>query len=581
MPRKSKPKKQSKVKVKKSTVEALRGDFRNFLYVIWRYLGLPQPSKRQYEVADFLQDTSHKRRIIMAYRGFGKSWITSAYTLWKLFKNPNEKILVLSATGTRAKEFTTFVQRLILDIPLLNHLVPPPYARWSSISFDVAGSKASHAPSVKATGVFSQITGSRASEIILDDVETIDNVETELMRAKLLNVLGEMENIIVPEGVITFLGTPHSVDSIYGKSKLLSRGYEAHIWPARYPTIEDLTYYENRLAPKIRKELKANPGLVGEPTDPDRFNEEILKVKELGAGRSNFMMQFMLNPSLSDELKFPLKVKDLVVFETDVKKAPSMIRHTTEPEYRWDLPGVGVTGKDYFYKPSRVDKTWLEYQGIYMSIDPSGRGKDQTAYSIIGQLNGKLYLLDLGGFEGGYDEHTLTQLAVKAKEYNVNKIVIESNFGDGLFSELFKPILYKTHSAEIEEVRQRVQKEKRLISTLEPVMNQHRLVVDIDIIKKEYVLYQDEKKKTYSLIYQMTQLADEKDCLKHDDKIDALAICVQAWQESLGLDEEEMLRRYKEEQFDEMLENFLETATGIHGNSIERYSDERDWFKNI
>ena len=585
------PKKKPKTKPIKAPpsmspqVKALKKDFRNFLYVIWKYLGLPSPSKRQYEVAEFLQDTTYKRRIIMAYRGFGKSWITSAYVLWKLFRNPDEKILVLSATGTRAKEFTTFAQRLILDIPILKHLVPPPYMRWSSISFDVRGARPSHAPSVKATGVFSQITGSRASEIILDDVETIDNVETELMRAKLMNVLGEMENIVIPEGTITFLGTPHSLDSIYGKSKLLARGYKAYIWPARYPMLEDLDYYGDRLAPAIRKELEMNPGLQWQPTDPDRFDEDILKTKELGAGRSNFMMQFMLNTSLSDELKYPLKVRDLIVFDTDPLKAPGMVRHTNDHAYRFDLPGVGISGKDYFYKPIRVDKEWIPYQGVYMSIDPSGRGKDQTAYAVIGMLNGKLYILDLGGFDGGYDEHTLTQLSLKAKEFNVNKIIIESNFGDGLFTELFKPILLKVHKTEIEEVRQHTQKEKRLISTLEPVMNQHRLIIDSEIVKREFVLYQDEKTKPYSLIYQMTHLTDEKDCLSHDDKIDALAIGVQAWQEALGLDEESMLRRFKEERLEQLLENFLGTVNGYvvgsKGLSMSLYNDERDWFNTI
>jgi hypothetical protein len=40
-------------------------DFRNFLYVIWKHLRLPQPTALQYDIATYLQ--SDERRIICAY----------------------------------------------------------------------------------------------------------------------------------------------------------------------------------------------------------------------------------------------------------------------------------------------------------------------------------------------------------------------------------------------------------------------------------------------------------------------------------------------------------------------------------
>ena len=543
-------------------MRGIKSDFRNFLYVVWRALNLPAPSQRQYEVADFLQDQSNKRRIIEAYRGFGKSWITSAYTIWKLLNNRDEKIMVLSASGSRATSFTTFVQRLILEIPYLQHLVPPAHMRWSTRAFDVNGTRPAHAPSVKSSGITSQITGSRATEIILDDVETINTVETEVARAKLYQTLSEMEHILVPEGIITYLGTPHHTDSIYGKSKLLSRGYKAYIVPARYPKIDSLSVYNGFLSPQIAEELDKDPSLEWKPTDPERFSEETLKIKELGGGKSDFMMQYMLNTLLSDDLKYPLKLSDLIVFDTDTIKAPATIRHSSKEEDKLDYPGVGINGRDSFYKPSRVDSEWLEYQGIYMAIDPSGRGKDQTTYAIVGQLYGKLYGLDIGGYDGGYNDDTLIDLARKAKQYNVNKIIIESNFGDGLFTELFKPVLLKFHRCGLEEVRQSKQKEQRIISTLEPVMNQHRLIIDSDIIEREYKLLHDPNVMHYSLLYQLTHLTEEKDSIKHDDKVDVLAIAVQSWQEALGLDEEKMLQLYKEEQFEKQLEGFYETTNG-------------------
>ena len=45
------------------------------------------------------------------------------------------------------------------------------------------------------------------------------------------------------------------------------------------------------------------------------------------------------------------------------------------------------------------------------------------------------------------------KLAVIAKEEQVNEIIVESNFGDGMFNQLFMPVLNKVHSVTMSEVR--------------------------------------------------------------------------------------------------------------------------------
>ena len=66
------------------------------------------------------------------------------------------------------------------------------------------------------------------------------------------------------------------------------------------------------------------------------------------------------------------------------------------------------------------------------------------------------------------------------KKYGVTKLLIETNFGDGIVAELFRKHLIQTkqHRIDIEEVRANVRKEDRIIDALEPVLNQHRLVID-------------------------------------------------------------------------------------------------------
>jgi hypothetical protein len=105
-------------------------DFRNFLYVVWKHLNLPDPTALQYDIADFMQ-------VIMAFRGVGKSWICSAYAVHQLLLDPTKNILVVSASKNRADDFSTFTLKIIHDIPVLQGLIPKNDQRFSKIAFDV------------------------------------------------------------------------------------------------------------------------------------------------------------------------------------------------------------------------------------------------------------------------------------------------------------------------------------------------------------------------------------------------------------------------------------------------------------
>jgi hypothetical protein len=110
-------------------------------------------------------------------------------------------------------------------------------------------------------------------------------------------------------------------------------------------------------------------------------------------------------------------------------------------------------------------------------VDPSGRGTDETAAAYISQKNGFLYLHEMRAYRDGYSDTTLLDILKGCKKYGVTKLVIETNFGDGMVSELFKKHLIQTKQhVDVEEVRANVRKEDRIIDSLEPVLNQHRLI---------------------------------------------------------------------------------------------------------
>jgi len=550
------------------TLDQLR-DFRNFLFVVWKHLNLPNPTDLQYDIAEFMQH-GPKRSVVMAFRGVGKSWICSAYVVHQLLLDPSKNFLVVSASKSRSDDFSTFTLRIINEIPCLQHLKPRDGQRFSKVAFDVAPAPPAHAPSVKSLGITSQLTGSRADVIVADDVEVPNNSQTQGMRDKLDEQVKEFEAIIKPLDTsrIIFLGTPQCEDSIY--SKLQERGYNTRVWPSEYTTPDKAQHlYGDNLAPFVMKDCHDEN--LGKSTEPLRFSELDLEERRLSYGRSGYALQFMLNPRLSDVDRYPLKINDLVVMDIDNEVGPEKIVWAANPDNAYDnsLPNVGFNG-DRFFRPFQTVGEHIPFTGSVMSIDPSGRGRDETAYAVVKMLNGQLFVPEAGGMRGGYSENTLKELAKLAKAHNVNTIVIESNMGDGMFTELLKPILRTIHPCSLEEVRHSQQKERRIIDTLEPVLNQHRLIVDPKVIKDDYQSAQSyplEQQSRYMLLYQLSRITNDRGSLLQDDRLDALAIAIAYWTTQMAQDADQQITDRKEELLQQELEKFMDTALGTKTRS--------------
>ena len=533
-------------------------DFRNFLYLVWKHLALPRPTPIQYDIANYLQ-SKDKRLIINAFRGVGKSWITSAYVCHQLLLNPQLNILVVSASKNRADDFSTFTLRLINEIDVLAHLKPREDQRQSKVSFDVKPARASHAPSVKSLGITGQLTGSRSDLVIADDVESANNSATMGMRDKLSEQVKEFESILKPQGRIIFLGTMQTEMSLY--NVLPTRGYKQRIWTARYPTEKQLNNFGNTIAPFIRNSWSTE--MIGKPTDAERFDEEDLFKRQLSYGSSGFNLQFMLDTSISDEDKYPLKLSDLVVMSLNPSTAPEKVIWASSPELKHEeLPCVGLHS-DAYYRPMQIQGDWLDYQGSVLAIDPSGRGENETSYCCAKMLNGNVYITDAGGLIGGYTDKTLQNIANIAKQQEVNLILVEENYGGGMFTKLLLPFVTKTYPVTIEEIRHQEAKEKRIIDTLEPLMQQHRLIIDANVVHKDYnssnEMYSVEKALRFQLFYQMSRIGRLKGSLAIDDRLDVLSMATRYWVDQLAQDQENAHQKRREELLKDELDRFMDT----------------------
>lgn len=524
-----------------TSVDILKGSFLKFLWFVWRHvLTLPDPTRVQYDIARYLAN-GPKRRFIQAFRGVGKTFITAAYVVWRLWNNPDTKVAIVSANESLATEIASFIKQII-DSEAGDELWPELRAksgqRQSTLAFDVGAAKPDKSPSVKAMSIVGQLTGSRADLTISDDCEVPKNSETETMREKLAEKTKEYAAITKPGGEIVYLGTPQSEQSIY--RGLPARGYEVRVWPSRYPLADKLANYGGYIAPMLLADMEADPKLAapfgstlgGAPTDPDRFSDLDLIEREADYKAAGFLLQFQLDTTLSDAERYPLKTRDLIALELDRKVAPARIVWGSGPDQVIrDFPNVGFDG-DRLHRPLHIGTEFLPYQATAMHIDPSGRGRDRTTYCVTKFLAGYVFVLAWGGFRDGYGDETLTALAQVSKDYEVDVIVPEDNFGDGMFGKLLETHVNRVRPCRIEGIRVHGMKEERIVRSLEPVMRQHRLVVDLEVLREDLRT----PETTHRGLFQLTHMSAVRGALKHDDKVDVLAMAVSHWADYLNAD---------------------------------------------
>lgn len=497
-------------------------DARNHLYACIKYLFRVEPTPLQYAMMESLQNHNVDMQL-QAGRGAGKSVLTSILASWFLLRNPNCTIMVLSATAQKAVEFISMTRRICDIVPYCQHLAPGDHMTDNAFAFNCgARTKIGQDSSVFARGITSQITGSHADIVITDDIEIEGNSDTAEQREKLLGRLHELEQIRNPGGRVIMLGTPQTRDSIYNQ---LAKAYSQIKFPACMP---DTTIESQMLS--VSPWITALPLEPGSSTQPERFSDELLEQRRAKIGPAKFDLHYRLDCSLADVDKYPLRLADLLVLDTDPEMFPAkIVWANAEPHKK--LPSFGMSG-DILYKPMYISNEFIPYTQTCVFVDPSGRGRDETGICVASLVNGYIIVHELTGLEGGYDEPTLEKIAKYALRYRANQIHVESNFGDGTVAALLRPIVGKIcGQVGVEEYRVSGMKEARMIANIEPVMAAHRLVFNTKAIREERNQIQ------------ITRLTDAKGALKHDDRVDVLSAACDHWRDGLQVDVDEMAAR--------------------------------------
>jgi len=578
-------------------IEALRDHyehFEDFLYDCMTELMGFQCTELQVDIGRFLQ-SNIRFGMIQAQRSQAKSTIVAMFAVWQLIHDCKHRILIISAGSEVAAEIANWVIQIIMNWDILECMRPDRQHgdRASSKSFDVHWQLkgAEKSPSVACIGITANMQGRRADLLIPDDIESSKNGTTEVQRQALEHLSKDFTSIC-QKGRIMYLGTPQTVDSIY--NNLPTRGYHIRVWTGRVPTVEEEKHYGETLAPYIQK-MMDDPknrvgggvdGTRGKPTDPILLGEEALTSKELDQGAAYFNLQHMLNTELSDELRHPLKAKNLVIMPFGTEKCSGEITWLPSPEKLIPVDGK-FTSKPQFYRPFSQSTEVYEFEGKYMYVDTAGGGAngDETVAAVTYFLHGYIFLAEILKLDGGYGEDKYKQLSELALRHDVNSIDVEKNFGYGAFAAAWRPILQQTYKTagkamcpRIEDVWESGQKELRIIDVLEPVIARHRLIVHEDIIDydvESVSKYPIDKRESYKFFHQLAKISREKGALVHDDSIDAVAGAVRKWVDRLAVDEKV---RMEQKETDENIEFFKQWGgdigkdqNGVLGLSSDRF----------
>lgn len=523
---------------KSTSLEIMRElftEFVDFAEVVWNNAipGRPSLTPMQIELAHYMQ-YGPERKFIGAFRGVGKSYLAAAYAVFKLFHDVNEQVLVLSGSPKKATDLSGWARGLIDNpgLPMLHFLKPS--KRDAVLSWDVGPSVLQQSSSFTAFSVGAGIQGQRATLVILDDCEMKNNSNTEFLRARLMLQMLDVSTMVLPDRrcEILGLGTFQTMMSVY-QELITERGFDAVFVPAQVPPKTDVSDYGGNLLPSIRDRAQ-NSDETGLPTDT-RFSAAHLAREKLALGPVQYQLEYMLSTKFGDRMAHPFPLERLIVWdEVNPHGAPKNIVPGVGNKHRIDdLNFCGLAG-DAFYGPSSVDtSTMLPYSRKAMYIDPAGNsGVDEAAFAVLGAVPGKLYLLDAGGKVNGADPKVVRWLVGKAREWQVTRIVYESNMAS--WGALFEQAMAEEgYHCELEGVPSSINKATRIIGELEPVICGGQLVVARNVFAKEWHEGMRSSSGTRNwrerlLQYQLAMYRRTKKAggLRVDDRVDALAIGV-------------------------------------------------------
>jgi len=319
-----------------------RNDFYSFCLNILGYRDMNDEHKK---LCEFMQEDTKKFRLVLMPRYTFKSCIcTIGYSLWRLLKNPNERILIYSDASTKAQGFLTGIRNHILsksERSIFRNTfgaweTDPKSGKWNENQIIVSIRYAAQSEcSIETAGIDTSMVGKHFDAIIFDDVVSDKNITTKDQMDKTVECYSKALSLLRPGGTVIMLGTRWNFGDLYGK-------------------------------------------IIAENKQKDTFK---IFIRDSGYNAGKLLFDNIGKNSLTWEfLKLQRTEQGSYIFSCLYENNP------TDPE-----TAVFKVADFNFYGSIKPDDLY-----ITATCDPAGEGRDFTAITVAGTDNKmKLYILDI------------------------------------------------------------------------------------------------------------------------------------------------------------------------------------------
>ncbi len=459
-------------------------------FLIWAQLQGWKVPLLHVRICHWLDTCNDRVRVLMVFRGAAKSTIYAVWKAYKLWKNPENRTLIYAADDDLAGKMTRDTLNVLRRHPLCQGMLP---AKPGAFSFWVNGSTDARNPSMEAIGMNSNSTGSRADDADFDDIEVPKNIKTPEARQNVRQKIEESTHILVPGWQKTFVGTPHTHDSIYpeqiaGGAACLkiplfecSHRYTDTNKAVRYPipfeVMEDGLYvmrgigkFSRMLVEGVDYRVKSGEvwfdappkeviDLYGQCSWPERFTREEVELKRRETRTLNAW-----------DSQYQLEAKPISEVRLDPER---IIPYAVEPETR---------------TANKVPTLWIGQRQMVGAIAwwDCALGKikgDASPISVVyTDAQGKLYLHACVGLTGDLDDQC-DQAAALLKRLRVHGVCVETN-GPGGFvpAALRKALVKAAHTCGVIERHSVVNKQKRILDAWEPPLSSRFIYAHVGVL---------------------------------------------------------------------------------------------------
>lgn len=451
-------------------------------------------------ICQWLDTCGDRVRVLMVFRGAAKSTIYAVWKAYKLYKNRSHLSLIYAADDKLAGKLTRDTLAVLRRHPLCAGMLP---AKPGALSFWVNGSTDARNPSMEAVGVSSNATGSRANDADFDDIEVPKNIKTAEARILLRQKIEESTHILIPGGQKTFVGTPHTHDSIYteqieGGAAVLKIPLFEHMVRYESTTVktkysipfdigEDGLYvlagigkFSNLMREGLDYRVEGNDVVFNKPPNvlldicafcvwPERFNREEIEQRRKETRTLNAW-----------DSQYLLEAKPISETRLDPAK---IIPYDVEPEIRISnkIPSMYLGG--------------AKIAGMAMRWDPAGAklNSDVSALALVLQDDrGRRYIhraIELTGEVAEFSKDgkiiggQVFQICDIIEKFHVPRVTIETNGIGGFAPAVMKGALKQRRlTCGVAEEASVANKNKRILEAFEPVISSGMLWAHVDVL---------------------------------------------------------------------------------------------------